>query len=297
MLSMCVVLTRAQEPTATSILTAVRQALGGEAALSKVMSVTVSGSLTRDIGPAVTNGTVEFSVVLPDKFLRVTRMRFSSGPLGVTETAQFLGFNGNALIQATEQPDLPEALRPLPQTPAQKALNEQGSLLRSQHEFIGFVLPLFGASPTAVPLQFASPSRQQLSNGAADSIDVVGPDGFTWHLFVDATTHLPLRLTWMAKPLVVMSTTSRVTVAPGGRVMTPPGGPSMSLPSGDPTVGMSDVEWELTLGEYRVSDGLNWPHRLTTSYGGRKYDDLKLGTYKVNSSIDDKTFRPRTLER
>ena len=159
------------------------------------------------------------------------------------------------------------------------------------------MLPLFGASPTAVRLQFASPSRRQLSNGAADSIDVVGPDGFTWHLFLDATTHLPSRVIWMAKPLVVMSTVSRVTVAPGRRVMTPPGGAPTSLPSGDPTAGMSDVEWELTLGEYHVSDGLNWPHRLTTSYGGRKYDDLKLGDFKVNSNIDAKTFRPRAIER
>jgi hypothetical protein len=60
---------------------------------------------------------------------------------------------------------------------------------------------------------------------------------------------------------------------------------------------MSDVVWELALSEYRVTDGLNWPHRLTTSYGGRKYDDLKLGNFKVNTTIDPKIFRPRTLER
>ncbi|MEO7193161.1 MAG: hypothetical protein ABI051_19115 [Vicinamibacterales bacterium] len=296
MLLTYVVVTRAQDPPATSILMTAREALGGDAALSKVRSVTVSGSLTRDLGHTVTNGTFAYSFELPDKFLHITRVRFSRGPLGMIETAQSLGFNGGALIQAAEQPDLPEALRPPPRTPAQRALSEQRALLISQREFIAFVLPLFGAAPTVVPLQFASPSRQQ-SNSAADSIDVVGPDGFTWHLFLDPTTHLPSRLTWMAKPLVLMSTTSLVTVAPGGRVMARPGDAPMSPSSNDPTVGMPDVEWQLAISEYRISDGLNWPHRLTTSYGGRKYDDLKLGNFKINSSIDTKTFRPRTAER
>jgi hypothetical protein len=114
-----------------------------------------------------------------------------------------------------------------------------------------------------------------------------GPDGFTWHLFFDVSTHRLTGLSWMAKPVVTMTAHTTMAMS-GGRAMS--AGPPPVLPS-NPTEGMADVVWQMTIGDYRVADGLTWPHRFTTTVNGRKAEDLKLGSYKINPSLDAGLFK------
>jgi hypothetical protein len=80
-----------------------------------------------------------------------------------------------------------------------------------------------------------------------------------------------------------------VKVGPGGVSPEPPPAP----PSGDPTVGLPDVEWRVQITDYRLQDGLNWPRKFTTSVDGKPHQDMWLGTYRINPKIDPRTFAPR----
>jgi hypothetical protein len=135
-----------------------------------------------------------------------------------------------------------------------------------------------------------------LKTGPTDVIEVKGPDGWSARLFLDASTHLPAKITWMAKPFVTF-TTSRMVAIPTnsrGQAIGPPQseGNVAGPPPGDLTAGMADVEWETTMSDYRSADSVNWPHRLATTYAGRKYEDWRLERFKINPKIDPKLFRP-----
>jgi hypothetical protein len=128
-------------------------------------------------------------------------------------------------------------------------------------------------------------------SAAEDAVELKGGDGFVWRLFLNRSSHLPVRMTWMAKPRVITSTTSRTVVSSGGQVKSSEG--PTNLPTGDPSAGLADVEWQVVLADYKVADGLNWPHRMTTSYAGHKAEDLQLGKFKINAKIDPAVFTPR----
>ncbi len=290
----------AQGDRAASLLAAARVALGGDRALNAVKAWAVSGSLSRDIGPIVTESVFEVRCALPDKFIQTFRQSVMRGPLGASEIMRSEGFNGDSPISAYDGPSPPfAAIRPVgaaTQTPADVAAARARQLLASKHTFVTMALPLLARSFEAYPLEFTAAGTVTLSTASADVIEAKGPDSWTARLFLDATTHLPVRVSWMAKPVVVFATRSvvNVPVNPQGQAVGPPegarGGPMP--PAGDPTVGLADLEWVTELGDYRVTDGLKWPHRWTTTYGGRKYDDLRLRDFKINLEIDPKTFTP-----
>lgn len=258
--------TTAQIPDAPSVLAAARQALGGDATLNAVTSFTVDGSLTRFREPppgdiAWTRSDdlytrLDIRCLLPDKFVRGLRRSVSVNDSDVPIYA-YHGFNGS-LPFGTGGPARPTA-RDL------------------AHIFVEHVLPLFATSFAVYPMDFTAAGRVQLATGLADTVDVRGPDEFTWRLFLDGASHLPIKLTWTDRPVV-------------DRVLSPPSMfSSYSLPSFHPAE-LAPVEWELVIGDYRRKDGLNWPHRLTTSMGGRKHDEVRLGTFKINPKVDPRQF-------
>jgi hypothetical protein len=95
---------------------------------------------------------------------------------------------------------------------------------------------------------------------------------------------------WRAKPIVTYTSSGTMAMRPGdpssarGVAMPPP------PPSGDPAAGLADVDWELTFGDYRASNGLTWPHRFTTAFDGKTWEDVHLGDFKINPKIDPKIF-------
>jgi hypothetical protein len=64
------------------------------------------------------------------------------------------------------------------------------------------------------------------------------------------------------------------------------------IPPANPTAGLPLVEHQLSLGDYRTSDGLTWPHRLTDRVEGQVAEDIKLGKFRINPTINPRTFKP-----
>lgn len=283
----------AQQPDLAALVAAARQALGGAAALGAVQSFAVKGTFTRNLTQITTTATVEISCVLPDKFVRVMRRPMGNGPLAGMEITDYDGFNGTDPIRATVAPNLPFPTMipggPAPTTPDEIAAAREKQLNNLRRLFVEGVVPLFVSAPDLYGIAMTAGGTVPLDRGQADAVDMTRSDGTIWRLLLDETTHLPVKMLWQAKPVVVFSSSSRVAV-PRGQ-MPPP--PSITLPSGDPTAGMATVEWQMVIGDYKVADGLHWPHRFTTSFDGKPWEDLTLDKFKINPKIDPKTFDPR----
>src|SRR6185295_3124601 len=68
------------DPKVDEVLKAARAAMGGEAALAKVQSATVTGSARRVMGEREMTSDVTLDLLLPDKYKRTEDMGFAGGP-------------------------------------------------------------------------------------------------------------------------------------------------------------------------------------------------------------------------
>jgi hypothetical protein len=295
---LCVANVGGRDQDATALLAAARQALGGDAALSAITSFSVTGSLTRMVVNHVTSS-IDIKCVLPDRFLRVSNQTMDAPGTSFSIT-RYEGFNRDEPLVETVAPGapFPVVMRsgPEPRTPDEIAAAKLRQANTQKRLFVGLTLPLFAASFAGHPLTFTAGGQVQIDKRPVDVVIAKGPDDFEWRLFLDAATHLPVRLSWLAKPIVMMSTSSTMAVNSRTGAVVSGGPPPPPLPPGDPTASLPDVRWDMTIDDYRVADGLNWPHRFTTSFtgdrGGR-HQEVRLGRFRLNPSIDAKVFAPR----
>ena len=176
---------------------------------------------------------------------------------------------------------------------------------------------MFAKSPAAYPLTMTFAGQAESPDGKADVIEVKGEGDFTARLFIDATTHLPLMLSWMAKEPLTMQRS--VTSGPGGATAVTVGGGGVprrhgrAARPGAPRPNMTPeerekllkqleeqrkeaeakrrvVEYRLFYGDYRAVDGVQVPHRLQRSVDGKPAEEITFEKVKVNAKIDAKKF-------
>jgi len=278
----------AQEADARALLGQAREALGGDAALNAVTAFVIEGSLARAIMPGrMVSNNFSFECALPDTFVRITHAGSNGGPLPPFSTTDFAGFNANALIRdhrVTGNPPMPTFIPdPRVKTAADAAAARAALVTAYKREFIKLVVPLFAQSLSAYPLSFERVSLE--ADGAV--ITFTTPDSVRWELSFDPKSHLPVKLSWMESPPMVVSTSSMITVGGNGGVASSTSQPNMPLAPGAP------ARWELTMSDYRVADGINWPRRMTTTVGGAKTEEWQFSKIRINPKIDDKDFVPR----
>jgi hypothetical protein len=310
------------------ILADARAALGGERKLAGLKTFAASGQSTRVSGETSSAPTdVEVAIELPDKYMRkdvVAQMM----NMTITRTS---GFNGEAPISIIDQPPAmggtmivrmgpggpPPGVAP---TPEQEAKAKQQQLLSARQDFVRFTLAVLLASPAVYPLEFKSGGQAESPDGKADIVEVTGEGGFAARLFIDAQTHLPLMLSWMAKEPLVM----RTVAGPGGASTTfgaagaapPAGGGSSTVVRREGVAGAPPstpeerekmmaqleqqrkeaeakartVEYRLYYGDYRGVDGIQVPFRIQRAIDGKPVEETTLDKVKINGKIDAKKF-------
>ena len=282
------VLERSPQAEVMSLVRAARQAMGGPAALDAITSLAISGTFTRNFGPTVTSSSFETSCILPDKFIRVSRR--TTGGMMSFEITDYEGFDGDRAIRDTVAPNatIPVTIPGPPPATQQEADDWRAKQLDGLRRlFLQIAVPLFVTTPAVYGLELLpGGGKVPAGSGQADVIIVRHQTGAIWRLMLDEQTHLPVQITWSAKPLVSFSTSS-VTSSRGGAPPAP-----VSIPTGDPTVGLADVEWAISIRDYKVADGLNWPRRFSTTVAGKTYEDVRVSRYRLNPKIDPKVFEP-----
>jgi hypothetical protein len=272
-------------------LSQARAAMGGEVATASVTSLRIRGSKTRHLGGHTVDMSWEMFWEGPDKFVQIDTQNMQMGPMGNMTTVRRSGFVGDQEIQQVIS-DLPSSAprnKPNALVPMHKRALAQLLL-----PLLASVDPLAGAAAfTVVPADPAVAPRPGFH-----LVALAAPDGAQWHLWLDATTHLPAVLSWMDTPITFAAVTSTVTMTTTERV---PAGqaPSRTMPMAPPMLppppmvagGPTKVLYELTLTDYRTDKGVTWPRRITVTMGGATWEALRISRYDVNPKINPRTFQ------
>ena len=175
-----------QAPDAARVLAGMRQALGGEAALTAVRAFSVDGMETRALADhSFTNG-VEFACILPDRCIKVQRI---ANPFG-GDSLETHGFNGDAQVRrrASNIPYPPDPFAN--DTPDQKAARAQRTVQATKHEFARLVVPLIGVT-TLDGSDVSHAGKEDVDGKTADVLLLRSPDGYEARLFVAFRRHRP----------------------------------------------------------------------------------------------------------
>ena len=169
------------------------------------------------------------------------------------------------------------------------------------------VFPLFAASFAGYPLSFSSAGQAKAWSGPADVIEAKGPGKPVWRLWLDAKTHLPVAISWMAKPpvrLIAGGPPLSTPIGPGAVTARPQDPLALPLSARGPLLlpgglvdDVPDVEWRIEISDYRTANGVHWPHRLISSYPGQTMLEVQLKTFTINPTIDPATFSPAKTSR
>jgi hypothetical protein len=249
--------TIAQSADAAAILARARQALGGEAMLSGIRSLRLDG-LWWINGMASCYGPRLVVFELPARFVQHDALPEPDGEgaeCGNTPPTTFRrGFAGDEVIH--------EARGASGDAPSGDPLDEK-------HRSVQYLLPLFASSFASYPLSFTYTGQQSIAGRASDVIDALGPDGFVFRLFIDLKTHLPALLTWMA-------TTPRFGIDPAS-----------GLPKAE---ARQPVAYRMSIGDYKRTNGVNWPRRFRVQVNTRVVDEFWRVAYTINPAIHSNMF-------
>ncbi len=303
-----------QSGDANKVLSEMRAALGGDAKLAAVKTMTVSGRALRPnpMGTTTVENEFELAVELPGKYM----MRTVLANLGNMSIYRNTGFNGDGLINLTDTPpnlagggagqmitrllsgNMSMSGQEL--TPAEKAEQDRKLVLTQKKEFARLTIGMFGQSFSAFPLEFSSVGEAEAADGKADVVDVKGPGDFTGRLFVDQKTRLPLMLTWMELEPVQLQSLARggmpagAQMGGGGRQMTPEDIQNIQRQleerMRDAEAARRMVEYRIFYGDFKTVGGIKIPHSIQRSIDGKPSEELTLDQVKINPKIDARKF-------
>ena len=291
----------AQGGDAAKVVADMRAALGGEAKLAAIKTISASGNAMRAQGETSVGGDYEMVAELPDKFY--TRRVAAQTPMGNIVIKQ--GFNGDGMIMDTEQPSMPGGGMMLRfggpganATPEQQAESKKQQVETSKQEFARMALGMFGATPGSVPVQFTYAGTADAPDGKADILDVKGSGTFAGKLFVDQKSHLPIMFSWMGKEPIMVT-----AGGPGGGVQTiTRSGGSMSQADMDKMMADAEarmkaaeanrkmVEFRVYYADFKTVDGVKLPHKFQQSVAGEASTEITIDKFKLNPKLDAKQF-------
>jgi hypothetical protein len=191
---------------AEEVLNAARAALGGDEALAKVQSATVTGSTRRIMGEREFSSDVTLDLLLPDKFKRTEEMSFGQGGPSVTRVSAVNGTEvwddgtnrgGGGFMMRMGGPGGPGgAAGPggagREPTEEERARFRQFQERRMKGERARYSLILLLKSDA--PVTYAGVA--EAPDGKADVLEFTPEGAPPMKLFVDRESHKPLMLTY-----------------------------------------------------------------------------------------------------
>jgi hypothetical protein len=282
---------RADEKAA-EIMKQTRAALGGEAKLQALGSLSLSGTYRRVLGERELSGDITLDFLLPDRFKRTDVMDL---PTGMAGPAIVTALNGaEAWRDVVGGGGHMIMIRPGPAggDPAADRRAIRGEYLRLLLGFLPF-------AATVPDLEFSYAGKAEAEDGEAHIIDVKGENDFAARLFIDAKTSLPLMISYQGvEPRVRMQTMQGSGPPPSreemekrmeeerkkaeaqGRTEPPP----------------SRVEMQLRFEDHRKVEGLTLPHRVSLTVKGNVTEEWELAKVKVNPALEPADFEKKKTE-
>ncbi len=132
---------------------------------------------------------------------------------------------------------------------------------------------------------FKFAGEAEAPDGKADVLDVTTASGLTGRLFLDASTHLPLMLTYEETPPRRRLRRSEAAASPSGDVAEAPS-PSPALPG-------RKVEVTLYFADHRPAGGLQLPFSIRRAVDGHVVEEWEIKKWTVNPSLKPDRFREK----
>ena len=266
--------TRAQE-----VLRQAMTALGGEAKLRAVQSLSVNGKFRRIVQTQDQSGNVELQFLLPDKYkktevispmagVEVTVISALNGTDMWTDMQTFAGGAGVSVVRAGATPDA-----------AAQAAKKQELRAEFARNLIAWLL----RAPSDVEFNYVG--EAEADSARADIISAKGQDGLTVQLFLDQKTHRPLMVTYMGRVAKVPTAMASTDNAQANQMKKQAEGAATSAPQ--------EVEVRVYFSDYRTVDGILLPHQITKEVSGTLSEELEVKSYKINPTLTAQKFEKK----
>jgi hypothetical protein len=316
---------QSSDAKATAVMAQARKALGGEQKLAALKALSIRGSYRRETqappggggggaifiqmtgpgpggpgggpGGGQMAGDLEIDVEYPDKYIKVD---VGTGMMAMTRTEGFEGERPFADISSS-QPGM-RVVANRPDDPAGRQL----ALRRSREDLARLLLGIVGGTQPSFAVTYSYAGQAESPDGKADVIDVKGAENFAARLFLDAQSHLPLMLTYMAPEPRMVVQTSREG-GPGPQAMGHGGGPvtirtpenlspeekermQKAIQEAEATPAKT-IEHRLFFTDFREVNGLSLPHRIVRGTAEKTTEEWDIKSYKVNPSLKADRFK------
>ena len=173
--------TTAQPRDAVIVLGEMRRALGAEALLDGLSSLSMTAAGEMSIKGQSMEIADEYYLLFPDHYLRLRRLIPGSSAYSRDDLQMTDGFRGDQIIRAIGRRRIP------PPVPSGDRL----ALAKSRHNAARLLLALTGRSMPSYPLAFTSVGKEETESGTYEVVEARNPDAVVMRLYVDAATHLP----------------------------------------------------------------------------------------------------------
>lgn len=271
-----------------ALLAEARAALGEDDKLRSVKTLDVKGDFKRSAGRFNLEGELRVRLETPDKLRRDEDMSQPGGGPSISRTEVLNGATawdeggggirgGGVGGRFTRErrdggPDLPGGGRARLDPAQREKLQRRGRQADLARLILAWLLTADG--------EVVWVGTAESPDGTADVLEVTPPNAPAMRLFLDSSAHLPLMITWQgAAPRAVLRRGGRR----GGGDDPGPGG----WPDGG---GPSEATLRMTLGDYKMVNGVRLPHFMTRGLNGRTIEEWTVDSYQLNPSFRADVF-------
>ena len=286
------------DPKIDEVLKAARAAMGGDAALAKVQSATVTGSARRVMGEREMTSEVTLDLLLPDKYKRTEDMGFPGGPqlharvrrqrrrhLGRCDqprrrrdALRRTRRSGWARRRTRSGTGARQGQGQFTEEDRQRFRDMQAKRMRG--ELARYALIWFLKSDA--PMTYSGVA--EAPDGKADVIEIKPEGAAPMKLFVDQESHKPLMLTYEG---ILPRMFFRGAGQGGGQNGQRPTPEEIEKMRKEPP---QQVTYEVHFSEYKKVDGVLLPHLITQGVNGKVTEEFTIEKYKLNSPLKPEQF-------
>ncbi len=257
---------------AQGILAEARQAIGGDARLKAVRTLSGKGvTLTDRKAPMLVVTNFQLDFLLPDRFL-------ISFEWPMSFFRRVGGYNGEDLIEQRYLDAVWTDARP-----GDRASDAYAwQIAARRRECMRYLVAWLLMAPEQYAVEFTDGTGIEGGDLRTDIVDAKGANDFAARLYFDKITHRLLKLTYR-EPLPNASAHNAAPAAPrtGGA-----GEPVFrSIEGPDPNVG----EVTMQFADHHTDDGILFPHRMRIESEGLR-EEWQVSRFKVNPPLDAKYF-------
>ncbi len=292
----------AQDPgKGAALLAEARRALGGEERLGAVKTLDVRGEFKRAAGQFNMDGELQIRIERPDKLRRDEDLSPPGGGPAIVRTEVLNGADvweensgrGTFVTRFGGPGDQDRgaggggrAVRDPARLQELQRTARQAELARL---LLAWLLVTDGGATWV--------GTAEAPDGKADVLEMTPTAGPPLRLFLDASTHVPLMITWRGNVPQMMFTGRR-----GGRggSAAPPDDPAPEgapRPDGAPQADGArggrpqEATLRMTLGDYKTVNGIRLPHLITRGFNNTTVEEWVVENYRINPSFGGDVFR------